>query len=222
MARVRSVTLPGDIDVARGSGFTVTLTVAAGLAAPRLSVTTSEKVSVVAAATVGAVKRGLRRSVPLVSVTAGAGGLRPRIAGNGAVRIAAGSAVQRDRDARGHRLVRAGVGNRGRCWYRRHCCYCCCYCRRHRRRMRPAAGRQCRRVLGLACTCAYRLYTGAAMRKGVKRRLNAASVTLCIRELCAESRRFDTGSRGFRTFQDFPQRRARTGTIHRAAVRREI
>ena len=50
--------------------FTVTLTVAAGLVAPRLSVTTSEKVSVVVVATVGAGKVGCE-VVPLESVTVG-------------------------------------------------------------------------------------------------------------------------------------------------------
>ena len=52
------VTRPVTLVLPATGGLTVTLTVAAGLAAPRLSVTTSEKVSVVAAATVGAVKVG--------------------------------------------------------------------------------------------------------------------------------------------------------------------
>ena len=51
-------------------GFTVTLTVAAGLIAPRLSVTTSENVSVDASATVGAGNVGCA-VVPLVRVTVG-------------------------------------------------------------------------------------------------------------------------------------------------------
>jgi hypothetical protein len=46
------------------------LTTAAGLVAPRLSVTTSEKVNVAAVATVGAGKVGCE-VVPLVSVTVG-------------------------------------------------------------------------------------------------------------------------------------------------------
>jgi hypothetical protein len=52
------------------AGFTTTLTVEAALVAPRLSVTTSEKVSVEAAATVGATNVG-RALAPLASVTAG-------------------------------------------------------------------------------------------------------------------------------------------------------
>ncbi len=51
-------------------GFTVMLTLEAMLFAPRLSRTTSEKVSVVAAATVGAAKVGCA-TVALDSVTVG-------------------------------------------------------------------------------------------------------------------------------------------------------
>src|SRR5690349_5482342 len=50
-------------------GFTVTVTVEAALDAPRLSVTTREKVRVVALATVGAVNVGCE-AVALLSVTA--------------------------------------------------------------------------------------------------------------------------------------------------------
>ena len=60
---MRPVRLPA------GSGLTLMLTAAAGLVAPRLSVTVSEKVSVVAVATPGAVKVGCA-TVPLDSVTA--------------------------------------------------------------------------------------------------------------------------------------------------------
>ena len=52
-------------------GFTVTVTVAGALATPRLSVTVSENVSVVAAATVGAGKVGCD-VVGFVSTTVGA------------------------------------------------------------------------------------------------------------------------------------------------------
>ena len=52
------------------TGFTVTFTLAPALVAPRLSVTTSENVSVAAAATVGATNVGCA-VVPAVSVTAG-------------------------------------------------------------------------------------------------------------------------------------------------------
>ena len=50
-------------------GFTVTVIVEAGLAEPRLSVTTSENVSVVALPTAGAVNVGCD-AVTLLSVTA--------------------------------------------------------------------------------------------------------------------------------------------------------
>ena len=69
-ARARRSRCPSQLTLPAGAGFTVTFTVAAGLAAPRLSVTTSEKVSVAAATTVGAVNVGCD-VVPLVSVTAG-------------------------------------------------------------------------------------------------------------------------------------------------------
>ena len=61
---------PHATDTTLPSGFTVTLTVEAVLLAPRLSRTTSEKVSVVVAATEGAAKVGCA-TVELESVTAG-------------------------------------------------------------------------------------------------------------------------------------------------------
>ena len=70
--RTRPVTMPA------AGGFTVTVTDAAALLAPRLSVTTSEKVSVVTAATVGA-ERWLC-VVVLDRVTGRTAGLRPGVA----------------------------------------------------------------------------------------------------------------------------------------------
>ena len=64
MNRTRPDRLPAGI-----TGFTATLTLDAGLVAPRLSVTVSEKINVVATATDGAVNVGCD-TVLLESVTA--------------------------------------------------------------------------------------------------------------------------------------------------------
>ena len=66
-----NVIWPVTLTLPATAGFTITLTVEAALVAPRLSVTTSEKVNVVAVATVGAANVGMA-AVALVSVMAGA------------------------------------------------------------------------------------------------------------------------------------------------------
>ena len=64
-----NVTAPVTVTLPATAGFTVTLTVDAALAAPRLSVTISENVNVVAVATDGAVKVGCETAA-LLSETA--------------------------------------------------------------------------------------------------------------------------------------------------------